>query len=314
MNNDFKQFSNRCVNMKQQIHFSIKSPEVADREVRAIISDIFPNFEFKDFETLLNETVRLFEGKIAGFSGCDTCYHDLGHTMNTMVATARLLHGIHVDYQPVSERMVYLSLIATLYHDSGYIRRLGETTGTGAQFTQNHVQRSIDMLKAAGACRNWPARDIDAMTAMIRCTETTASLGSIEFPDREARLGGHILGTADLISQMADDVYLERLALLYEEFSEGGIQEYPSEYALISKTRDFCSQMLDKMHVHMSNVLQYMSSHFRVRYGVDRDLYQEAVKRNMDYLMLILHEHGPDYRKGLRRSHKREPIPMLIAA
>jgi len=300
--------------MTQHIHFSIKTPEATDLEVRAIITDIFPDFNFQDYATLLDETVRLFQGKLSGFAACDTGYHNLGHTMDALVATARLLHGINADHQPVSERLVYLSLIATLFHDSGYIRRLGEVHGTGAQFTQNHVQRSIEMLNVAGACRNWPTRDIDAMAAMIRCTDPMNSMESIEFPDREARLGGHILGTADIISQLADDVYLERLSLLFQEFSEAGMTNYESEYELFAHTKEYCNGMLDKMQLHMSNVMQYMSAHFRERYGVERDLYQEAMKRNMDYLKLILKVYGEEYSKGLRRSHDRDPMPVLIAA
>lgn len=300
--------------MQQHINLSIKTPDAADHEVRSIISGIFPDFDFSDFDDLLDEVVRLFEGRLSGFAGCDTCYHNLGHTMETLVATARLLHGIHLERQPVSERLVYLSLIAALYHDTGYIRRLGENDGTGAQFTIHHVQRSVDMIKAAGACRNWPARDIDAMAAMVRCTDSGAILTSIEFPDREARLGGNIVGTANLISQMADDIYLERLPLLYQEFSEAGISDFQDEYALFSSTKDHCYRMLDRMQIHMANVLKYMTAHFREKYGVGRNLYLEAVMRNVDYLRRILKVHGEHYRQGLRRSHDRKPVPILIAA
>lgn len=300
--------------MKQHINLSIKTPEAADQEVRAVIADIFPEFDFHDFDQLLDETVRLFQGRLSGFAGCDTCYHNLGHTMDSVVATARLLHGIHLAHQPITERLVYLSLIAALFHDTGYIRRLGENHGTGAQFTRNHVQRSIDMLKAAGACRDWPSREIDAMAAMIRCTDAATVPESIEFPDREARLGGYIVGTADLIAQMADDVYLERLPLLYREYAEAGIPDYASEYDLMARTKDFCFNMLDKMQIRMGNVLTHMSAHFRERYGVDRNLYLEAVMRNMDYLRRILKVYGEQYRKGLRRNHDRMPGPVLIAA
>lgn len=298
----------------RQINLSIKTPEAADQEVRAIVTGIFPDFDFRDFEDLLDETVRLFQGRLSGFAGCDTCYHNLAHTLETLVATARLLHGIHLDKQPVSERLVYLSLIAALYHDSGYIRRLGETMGTGAQFTRSHVRRSIDMLQAAGACRNWPSRDIDAMAAMIRCTDAATTPEQVDFPDREARLGGYIVGTADLISQMADDVYLERIPLLYQEFTEAGISDYANEYEMFMRTKGFCLRMLDRMQIHMADVLKYMNAHFRESYGVDRNLYQEAVMRNVDYLRRILKVYGEHYRKGLRRSHDRQPIPVLIAA
>lgn len=300
--------------MAQQIRFFIKSPDAVDREVRLIISKIFPDFNFEVYSVILNDVIRLFEGKMSGFSGCDTEYHDLSHTMSTLLATARLLHGVHVERKEMSHRLVYMTLISALYHDTGYIRRLGENKGTGAQFTVNHVQRSIDMLKATGTCYNWPDKDVDAMAAMIQCTESTQSPTHIHFPDEEARLGGHILATADVISQMADDVYLERLQMLYREFAEAGISEFQSEYDLVNRTKDFCAFMLTKMRYKLSNVIECMGAHFREEYGVDRDLYSEAVKKNMEYLGLILKIYGEQYRKGLRRAQDRKPHPLQVAA
>ena len=51
-----------------------------------------------------------------------------------------------------------------------------------------------------------------------------AELSQLELPDSRDRKLGHLLGTADLIAQMADRCYLEKCRdRLYPEFVLGGI-------------------------------------------------------------------------------------------
>ena len=49
---------------------------------------------------------------------------------------------------------------------------------------------------------------------------TVTALEEIPFRSDETRAMGRILGSADLIAQMADRTYLEKFPLLFEEFQE----------------------------------------------------------------------------------------------
>ena len=80
------------------------------------------------------------------------------------------------------------------------------------------------------------------------------------------------------------------------------------------KTLGFYSMMRSKMRNKLSNVTASMSAHFRVRHGVDRDFYSEAVVRNMDYLSDLLITHGEQYARGLRRRLDRDEYPIILAA
>jgi hypothetical protein len=44
-----------------------------------------------------------------------------------------------------------------------------------------------------------------------------------------------------------------------------------------------------------------MRPHFRVRWGIDQDLYNLAVHKNIDYLHTIIEDHDDDYRELLKR-------------
>ena len=299
--------------MEKTIHLLIKKPEAMDREVRIVVSAMFPDFNFLRYEKVLADVSRLFAGEQPGYKGCDTPYHDWAHTLGVLLATARLIHGVHVDRQEFSERTVELALIASLFHDCGYIVRDDET-GPGARFTLDHVRRSIDRLEEYARLQEWSPEDVMDMECMILCTDPALSPDSIVFPNFETMLAGHVLGSADIVSQMADDIYLEKLPLLFLEFSEAGITEFSSEYDLFMKTLGFYSMMRSKMRNKLSNVVASVSAHFRVRHGVDRDLYYEAVVRNMDYLADLLTTHGEQYAQGLRRRLDRDEHPIILAA
>lgn len=300
--------------MTKSIRLLIKDPAEICREVRTIVASMFPDFDFSDFEMAFTDVDALYSGLAEGFESCDTLYHDWAHTLGTLLATIRILHGIHLDRQELSPRVVKLALIAALFHDVGYIRRSSEKNGTGGQFTKYHVQRGVALLEDYCHDHGWLIDDFLDMEAMINCTDPVRNPETVVFVNLEIMLAGHSLATADLISQMADDIYLEKLPYLFLEFSEAGITTFSSEYDLFIKTMGFYSFMRVKMENRLSNAISYMRTHFRVRHGVDRDLYSEVAQRNIDYLFTILEKYGEDYHNGLRRSLDRNEFPVKVAA
>lgn len=300
--------------MGKTVHLIRKRSDTVEHEVRSIATSLFPDFEFSRYDQSLTMVRRLFSGTLPGFARCDTGYHDWAHTQGVVLATARLLHGVHLDRQAVSPHTFESALVAALFHDSGYIRREGENHGTGAQFTPTHVQRGIDLLEEHCARLDWPIEDFMNMECMIQCTDPAQKPDAIVFPNIETMVAGHVLGTADLVAQMADDVYLEKLPHLYREFAEAGVTLFADEYELFRKTADFHALMRTRMEDQLSDVIHCMPAHFDERHGVARDLYSEAVERNLDYLESILIRYGEQYRKGLRRSLDRAERPIEIAA
>jgi len=300
--------------MTKSIRLLIKDPVEMDQEVHVIVTSMFPDFDFSEYEQALFDAERLFSGSMEGFERCDTQYHDWAHTMGALLATARLLHGVHIDRQELSPRTVNRTLIAALFHDAGYIRRTGESNGSGAQFTKSHVQRGIDLLEEYTDKQQWSVSGFLDMESMIQCTDPARSPDTIVFTNIETMLAAHVLATADIISQMADDIYLEKLPFLFLEFTEGGITDFTSEYDLFMKTMGFYAFMRSKMEGRLSNTIASMSTHFKERHSVDRDFYSEAAQRNMQYLVTIIEKYGEEYSKGLRRQLDREEFPVKVAA
>jgi hypothetical protein len=45
----------------------------------------------------------------------------------------------------------------------------------------------------------------------------------------------------------------------------------------------------------------YMRAHFKARWNLNRDLYREAIEKNINYLESILEHHEEEYREYLLR-------------
>lgn len=55
------------------------------------------------------------------------------------------------------------------------------------------------------------------------------------------------------------------------------------------------------MKYEFEGVNRYAKSHFKARWNIDKDLYLEAIDRNISYLKRIIEEHPHDYHGLLKR-------------
>jgi hypothetical protein len=70
---------------------------------------------------------------------------------------------------------------------------------------------------------------------------------------------------------------------------------------LIRETPDFWRFSQERFKTELGNVDRYLKDHFRVRWGIDRDLDREAIEFNMSRLNYILKNFPSDYRNFLCR-------------
>jgi hypothetical protein len=163
-----------------------------------------------------------FEGRYPGYQAIDARYHDFEHTLQGTLCLARLLWGyFRAGHSPVlTQRDFELAILAVLLHDTGYLKPTGDHEGTGAKFTLVHVSRSAEFAAELLRPRGYSAAEIAAVQRMIRCTGVNADMGAIAFASGLERTLGSALATADLLGQMAAPDYIDKLGILYEEFSE----------------------------------------------------------------------------------------------
>jgi len=277
-----------------------ESPQAAWEEVQIILSLISPDFALEPVADGWKTAVALYNGRFPGYQACNTPYHDLNHIADVFLAMARLIHGATLNGQTLTNHKITLGLVAALFHDSGLIQTADDTEGTGAKYLADHDRRSMELLEKFGRTANWTDNDIADGRFLIGCTDLSNNIAAIAYPDAEIKQLGQLLAAADLIAQMADRAYLEKLLFLYHEFKEGGIGDYTSEVDLLEKTVNFYDFVIQRLAPIERMINRHARRHFEARWKVDINLYTEAMLRQMLYLQNALRQPG-DPRDHLRR-------------
>ncbi len=263
--------------------------------VVAIYSARYPGADLASLARAFDDVKALFEGSFPGYLRCDTLYHDSRHTYDMTLAMARLVEGHDRAQLPVDQlgaRRAVLGVVIALLHDSGYLRRASEAhIENGAIFTKVHVSRSADFL-----ARYLPAIGFGAEAEMasriVHFTGYEMDVDDIKVNDPKDRQLGHMVGTADLIGQMSDRMYLEKCReFLYEEFVWGSIARetlpdgreivrYTSPEDLIYKTPGFYEYVArDRINRKLGAADRYAETHFD-----GPNLYQIEIDANFRFL------------------------------
>ena len=283
-----------------------QSHEAVLAEIETIISLLDSDSILDQFRSVFQDIVRLFNGEYPGYKASNTEYHNLEHTIMVTLATGRLIHGFVKEggFQFKPENMM-MGLLAALFHDSGLIQTKQDRKGTGAKYTIGHEKRSVGFMKKNLGKKGFSVQQMDDCAQLIKCTNLKIEIMDIFFRSEELENLGKIVGSADLLAQMADRNYLEKLILLFREFEEAGIPGFDSEQELFEKTEWFYKNVTRKRLTHdFDNISSNMANHFKYRWDIDRDLYSESINNNINYLKSILSSGEKNqmfFQKHLRR-------------
>ncbi len=278
----------------------VSNPAAVRDAVHALFAETFPGMSFDKLWLAFYDFERLFTGRYPGYSGCDTTYHDMQHTLDMTLALARLVVGYERSVEPrdrLGTNRAQMAVVTALFHDAGYIRHevRDKDYSNGAEFTLQHVSRSADFLRRYLPELGMTA-DVGVSSMIVHFTGYELDLDNIELDDPRDVICGHLIGTADLIAQMADRCYLEKCRdRLYKEFVVGGVAvenaqpgqymvRYKSGEDLLKKTPAFYQQVTrDRLNSKFNRVYRYAE----VLYG-GKNPYIDAIKSNITHLVNVL--------------------------
>jgi hypothetical protein len=263
-------------------------PKIVWLKVVDIIRRVNPDFDLALVQSVFNDVMSLFRGEYPGYGPIKTLYHDLSHTLEVLICGVRLLHGVHVSGDHLNDEEITLIILAILLHDVGYAQRNEEEIGTGAQYTQTHVQRGIEFMQRYFTERKFPPGVAATVTGMILGTEHNRPFARIAFDNERACMLARIVATADITGQMADRIYLEKLLFLYLEFREANFGSYQSMYDLLCQTHRFYEMTREKLDGALGGIYKKFEFHFKDMMGVGNNYYLEAIEKNMDYLSKVV--------------------------
>ncbi len=282
--------------------FKNDDPKIVWEKVVDIIRRMSPDYRFTLVQSVFEDVLRLFRGDYPGYGPIKTLYHDLAHTLEVLICGVRLMHGVHVSGDRLTDDEITLIILAILMHDVGYAQRKGEESGTGAQHTQKHVERGIEFMRQYFLKHRLSASIPVAVTAMILGTEHNRPFAQVCFNDDRSRMLGRIVATADITGQMADRVYLEKLLFLYLEFREAHFGSYQSMYDLLCQTNRFYEMTREKLDGALGGIYKKFEFHFKDTIGVGNNYYLEAIEKNMVYLSKVVAQNEAELFSMLKRN------------
>jgi hypothetical protein len=290
---------NQVTQLSQLLDHSV--PGAVINETERIFSLRYRAAEFCTIAGTYGIVTDLFRGALPGYRACNTEYHNLAHTLDVLMATSRLIDGYNLSHDALPDQLAVDLHLAALLHDTGYIQEAEDREGTGAKHTRTHVGRSVGFsLKQAALLKIEPER-ARLISKLISCTNIDPMSEQPVFTEQAQQEAGAILGTADLLGQMADRAYLEKLLFLYNELREAGFAEYKTEFDILEKTLGFYTAVRARLEGRLMRKYLCATPHFQVRFGIPRNLYMESVENQMQYLRSIIADDTTNFRKKLKR-------------
>jgi hypothetical protein len=264
------------------------------REISRVFLDLYPVAAPAVVSRAFADLGRLYRGEFPGYHACDTGYHNLQHVLDVTLAMARLMNGYERARErpePIGARLFGLGIITALFHDIGYLRHRNDTRHrNGAEYTLRHVSRGARFLEQYMRDIHLPELATVA-GRILHFTGYEVPVERIDVPSPLFRLIGKMLGTADIVAQMADRCYLEKCRdRLYPEFVDGGLATsgpadhrvptalFSSAADLLYKTPGFYSTATTRLTQQLGATYGYLANHFR-----GQNLYLEEVNKNIRY-------------------------------
>ncbi len=276
----------------------VTSPRAVRRAVTALLSSVYSRASLDPVWVAFHDFERIYGGFDADYHAVDTSYHDIQHSLDVTLALARLIVGhdsVAAPGEQLGAERATFALVAALFHDSGYLRHrvLDQGATNGAEFTLTHVTRSGLFLE-----RYLPRIGLQDFTPtvsrVVHFTGYEKPIEHIELDDPAQVMIGRLLGTADLITQLADRCYLEKCRdRLYPEFVLGGVAfgpqdrdvRYRSGHHLLSQTLRFYQS---SVHHRLEHDFHSAYRYFEPFFGGTGNPYVSFVRKNLSFLLRIL--------------------------
>ena len=174
---------------------------------------------------------------------------------------------------------------------------LAAVAGCGPRETADSAAVPEYAFITNGVADFWTISKVGAERAaadLVHFTGYERPVASITMPNLNMRLIGYLLGSADIIAQMADRCYLEKCRdRLYPEFVAGGIAKmnlpngdsqviFSSGDDLVMKTPKFYAGASRRLNGDLQGLHTFAGKHFG-----GQQLYQEEIDKNIKFAEMV---------------------------
>lgn len=246
-------------------------------------------------ERLIKDISALFKGLWPDYQSCQVGYHTYQHALDVTLAAVRMAAGwnkCNPDSKISPDNMEAL-LFSALFHDTGYIKDKDDNEGAGGKYTFDHTERSKEVAHGYLTRKKKPQELIDFVELIIETTDFGGKPDLNVFSSEEQGVVARMVASADLIAQMADIDYMNRLHDLHKEFLEAyeyigrdnlkkqGVHVFESFEEILSETVSFYENIILPRLEYLGRMDQYLLAIF----GEGRNPYLENIIANLSAQM-----------------------------
>ncbi len=244
--------------------------------------------------SVIAEVSDLFAGNWHEYEACQAPYHTFGHALDVTLASLRMASGWNrKNTSPLSSDAIVGLVIASLFHDSGYIKDKGDTIGFGGKYSFDHTHRSKTICTLFLSKQNYPEKIKSTVLKIIDTTDFGTLPNLNGYATNEDGIIARMVASADLIAQMADIEYMNHLQNLYDEFQEAyefhgkkqlqsqGVQIFDSFENMLTSTTSFYKEIVLPRLDFLGRMDQYLIAYF----DEGRNPYLENIIANLSAQM-----------------------------
>ena len=186
--------------------------------------------------------------------------------------------------------------MSALFHDVGYLRQENATPGPSTA----RCSRACTCRAAATFSRSYLPRIgleqfAPVVARIVHFTGYELNVEQIELEEPKDSVVGHLLGTADLVAQLADRCYLEKCRdRLYPEFVMGGvaIDERPQGKVLYHSAQDLLGKTLSfyqtSARLRLENNFNRVYRYFEAFFERGQSPYIRFIRKNLTFLNTVI--------------------------
>jgi hypothetical protein len=272
-------------------------PVAVGNEVMRLFHGLYAGKTSPQIERAFKDIWLLYHGEHPDYHPCDTEYHDIQHVLDVTLTTARLLDGYERSRKgdaPLPPDYFSIGVVTALFHDFGYLRRRNDHKHRfGAEYTLTHVSRGSHFLLDYFPGLGWK-QYATAASQLVHFTGYERKVDTIRLDEPLLRRVGEIIGTADIIAQMADRCYLEKCRdRLYPEFVLGGLTRrkqpdgrivtvFDSGNDLVLKTPGFYFNAMKRLDEQLNRAYVYAETHLG-----GQNVYLDEMDKNVRYAQVM---------------------------
>ncbi len=247
------------------------------------------------FDALLDDIANLYNGIWPDYEACQVPYHNYNHALDVTLAALRMASGWNKRHPTAlfSQDAITTLVIASLFHDSGYIKDKGDHDGSGGKYSFNHTIRSQKICSSYLKQKQYSNTITHIILNIIDTTNFNSLPDLAVYTTEENKIIAKMVASADLIAQMADIKYMYHLRDLYKEFAEAyefhgkdtlmkqGVHIFASPDEMLATTTSFYQETILPRLDFLGRMDHYLIAYF----DEGRNPYLENIIANLSAQM-----------------------------